>query len=366
MGILSTPLARDYRIRSVLARSLAISLIVAPSLGSAQSLDNSLDSLQKFAGSQEPAPLCLPGGHEQFLAEKVALASPLPNDNPSEQRPRSVEEADKVAANGDLIKEITLKNFLIDDIYPSMYGPWNRHYVKLFPSNEEPYVWITGYRAEVLDSNTGTASQEFMCHTNLDLAGVPGNPYRYVKSQLSISQGQQAIMLPPGFGLRIPNGPDNMIDVNGMVLNNNYPNMHKYLDFRASIHYVGESTARSRRLVALRQASVFNTCRTNPGPGQTAWMAGSTDTECERASKTSEYAGDITGHWIVYPGRHVYKSDVTSQLGLDDDTLIHYMWVHVHPFAESIELIDETTKTTVWRANIENNPYKAVVTDTEH
>ena len=42
-----------------------------------------------------------------------------------------------------------------------------------------------------------------------------------------------------------------------MVLNSNYPDIHKALDFKSTVRYVDDQTALKEKLVPLTQASVF-------------------------------------------------------------------------------------------------------------
>ncbi len=58
----------------------------------------------------------------------------------------------------------------------------------------------------------------------------------------------------------------------------------------------------------------------------------------------------FSGHFIVPPGRHVYRTLVTEQMPLAYDTRVHYIAIHLHPFAESLELIDLTTKKSVYKS----------------
>jgi hypothetical protein len=59
----------------------------------------------------------------------------------------------------------------------------------------------------------------------------------------------------------------------------------------------------------------------------------------------------FTGHWIVKPGREENHTIVTDIMDLKFDTTLHYVAVHLHPFAESIELKDVTTGKTVYKAH---------------
>jgi hypothetical protein len=60
---------------------------------------------------------------------------------------------------------------------------------------------------------------------------------------------------------------------------------------------------------------------------------------------------EFSGHWKVPPGKEVNHTLVTGSLNLPFDTTIHHIAVHLHPFAESLELRDLTTGETVFRSS---------------
>jgi len=62
---------------------------------------------------------------------------------------------------------------------------------------------------------------------------------------------------------------------------------------------------------------------------------------------------EFTGHWIVKPGREENHTPVTKLLALPFDTTIHHIAVHLHPFAESLTLVDKTTGKVVYEAKTE-------------
>jgi hypothetical protein len=69
----------------------------------------------------------------------------------------------------------------------------------------------------------------------------------------------------------------------------------------------------------------------------------------------NEYSRDrfgrkFSGFWRVPPGREENHSLVTSGLDLPYDTTVHYIAVHLHPYAESIELVDLTTGESVFKS----------------
>ena len=320
------------------------------------------------------APSCHPGG----AAPPAAAVSCATEPSPASSAPHSAAAPVSAAASGSerstVVEEgrdpdgghwrtILFKNFLIDRIYPSMKGPWTRTYLNGNGSPRDGNLWLTRYRAEVLDAKTGSASQEFMCHTNLDVVrSVEGGSYAHLQSQLSISQGQKEIVLPEGFALKIAGARDRAIDVNAMVLNNNDADIHRLLDFKVTITYEDDDGAARRRLVPLFQGAVASSCLTDilsARPGETV---------CRAASSTADTADSegrkSTGHWIVPPGRQVISQDVS--LPVPEDTTVHYIWMHVHPYAESIELTDLTNARTIFKGKVSNAPNRAAVLATDH
>ena len=64
-----------------------------------------------------------------------------------------------------------------------------------------------------------------------------------------------------------------------------------------------------------------------------------------------------TGHWYVPPGRHVYRYKVKNIANsVLFDTRAHYIGAHLHPFGESLELLDLTTGESVFKSVAENLP----------
>lgn len=264
---------------------------------------------------------------------------------------------------GEYIRTITFGGMHIHGLQPSMRGPWARAYLKLFETSESPDVWITGYRAEVLDKN-GVASQEFMCHTNLDLATVlPDGGHTTDHSQLSISQGQEDLAFPAGFGLKLTNAADKTMDLNAMVLNNNYADLDKEVKFKAQVTYLSDKQAKLRGLKPLEQTAVYSVCTMDPAPGQPKQTPCATATE-EEIEKDSD-GRRVTGHWLVPPGHQEITSDVTAQLALKGNTRAHYIWMHVHPFATSLALRDVTSNKMVWQGKVQGSGKLAVVKKTD-
>ena len=66
--------------------------------------------------------------------------------------------------------------------------------------------------------------------------------------------------------------------------------------------------------------------------------------------------GVLSYHWLVPPGRHIYRYSIKQgSMRLPVDTTTHHIAIHVHPFAEFLELRDLTTKETVFKGMVKNN-----------
>ena len=63
----------------------------------------------------------------------------------------------------------------------------------------------------------------------------------------------------------------------------------------------------------------------------------------------------FSAHWVVDPGRHEFHTPVSSMMRIPaEQTRVHYIAVHLHPFAESLELRDWTTGETVFKSAARN------------
>ncbi len=310
--------------------------------------------------STPEAPSCHPDGtpitglpHPNTVpATSPAVRQPVMSAGPYiPTTPENLEVSDKPLSNGQRQKIVLFKNILIDRIYPSMGGPWSRAYVPMdLPGAKPSHIWITRYKAEVLNSSTGKPAQEFMCHTKLDLDGGPQAPatIRGVHSQFVISQGQNEAAFPKGYGLRVESHPERKIDLNIMVLNNNESQEKYYVNFKATVDYVDDKTAKKKKMISLFERGTSVVCPL---------------TQCENAS----YSGagtTATGHWMVPPGRQEVRTAVSALTPYD--TTVHYMMMHLHPYAESMELRNLTTGKTLWKGYAKNDGAKAILLTTDH
>ena len=264
-------------------------------------------------------------------------------------------------------KTILSQPYTIDRKYASMRGPYGFDDVVLSEGDTPELLWIVGYRTTVVDAATNAAmSQEFMCHANLDFEPTeyadrfPAAPP--VSGRIfTLSQGQQSIELPKGFG--VPVTSDLPITLVTQVLNLNIEKPEDLqVRHRVEIDFVRDAEVQGE-MIPLFQGAVegfkalgearfygFDDHEVDPdlmgagcSPG-TAAIAGETDDDA--------LGQPFTAHWVVPPGREVNVTNVTRFLGLPYDTTVHYVAVHLHPFAESLALRDATANQTIFTSKV--------------
>jgi hypothetical protein len=263
----------------------------------------------------------------------------------------------------------------VDRIYKSMQGPSSLDQVTLREEEERELLWIVGFEAVMMDpKGSERISQEFMCHTNLDIDIEKhqkrfGDDKRLTGRLFTLSQGQYRIDLPEGFG--IPIISDELIDVNTQVLNLNMHEGKRRVRHKVTMRYVRDRDLK-QPMKALFVAGAFGLKLLEGTDGHYGLEPGKKmamghgehhhgqhaedHTACLPGANAGKNSFDdgkgrtFTGHWVVKPGREVNHTRVTELMDLPYDTTVHYVAVHLHPFAESLELRDLTTGKTVYKA----------------
>jgi len=257
--------------------------------------------------------------------------------------------------------------FTIDTLYASMQGPYKVLKVQLADSTSHELLWVVGYEAAIVDGDTREPkSSEFMCHSNVDLDMARHRQIfgwrKYPSRRLfTLSEGQTEVRLPEGFG--IPLRSDEPLSVTAQVLNHNHKGGPVHVRQRVTVHFIRDR-ALDRPLVPLYQRGI-NTLVRLDGPsggygedvdehathdhGGAEGMAADTMPYRDKAGRS------FAGHWVVKPGREVRRTPINQWLALRQDMTIHFVSVHLHPFAESILLRDVTTGDTVLASKAENH-----------
>jgi hypothetical protein len=266
-----------------------------------------------------------------------------------------------------------------------MQGPFSsQEDIRLGDAAKSGRYWVTGVKLRVVnDAATREDSQDLFCHANLTLPGdggkdTPNSPLRHnlmsqglslVKHESPLEQhrrlnpdnadldnrlftlipGRSEIHLPDGFG--IPLRDEESLDLMTMALNLNAPRLDRQIRFSSDISI---STNQSLRPLYRRAlyCHVTATSETTPRPdamcvapatGEKSVLGASCgpDTMGLRPTEIFKAFGpNEIVHWIVPPGSHLYTNDVTAQLRLRENTAIHYATGHMHPYGQTLVLIE--------------------------
>jgi len=263
--------------------------------------------------------------------------------------------------------------YTVDRKYRSMMGPYSEQRIELGKADDadgSELLWIVGYRAVMVGPDGETpVPQEFMCHSNLDVdvashAEALGISPSFSSRLFTLSQGQLEVRFPAGFGL--PMRSDESLSLTTQVLNLNLDlaatGEELEVRHKVTVEYVRDAEVGSG-MKALFPTSAYGLALLEGDDGYFGVRRPDDETHgpgCMVADSASEHAYEdgmgrkFTGHWVVEPGREVNRTLVTRLMQIPYDTTLHYIAVHLHPFAESLELRDLTTGETLFESAAEN------------
>jgi hypothetical protein len=263
--------------------------------------------------------------------------------------------------------------YRLDKIYRSMEGPMSiENGIHLTSAEKSGVQWVTGLETQVVDATEQKPiSQEFFCHSNLTFAEHSSTPLQYNqrfggKTHLdwrlfTLVPGRLSIELPRGFGVPIPS--DAPLDYLTMSLNLNARNQAVNVRMRTTVHTIAADQPGAPAKALFRRALYVLQPHSESAEMGPACMANSATqhvgagcAELSKANLSDGPAAGLANHWIVSQGRHIYRTEITSQLDLPFDTTIHYATIHVHPFAREVELRDLTTGATIFRLKSQDWP----------
>jgi hypothetical protein len=284
-------------------------------------------------------------------------------------------------------KQILSPVYTIDRIYTSMMGPKSAHAFHLSGkalTPEPELLWVTGFEAAMAaPDGVNPMSQEFMCHSNLNVDAVAYHallPTRLVVTGgrlFTLAQGQISATLPEGFGIPIPS--QQPLQLFAQVLNHNIEGQTLQVRHRVRVDFVRDRDLQ-QPLVPLVHHGVFG-MKLVEGPdghfrvphdrvGAAEFGEGCGIGEPAEAGE-AHLIGDgydrvFTAFWLVQPGREVNHTRVTDFLALPYDTTAHYITAHLHPFAESLELRDLTSGETVYKSSTRQADSGIGLAEVEH
>ena len=269
--------------------------------------------------------------------------------------------------------------FRIEGPYRSMQGPQSQETVKIAPAAEGE-IWVVGYEAHVIDPATSAPrSSEYVCHNALlREAGSPGQQKGKAEERalFLVSQGVTKLRFPAGFGMPLAAGEN--VSYMSQALNHDWDGRAFDLRFDAKVAYLkaDEVQAPLKPLLPVELLGVVSL------EGRPARFADGTKENAPGADhgagctmgKTVPTAGQIrdasgqkfSAHWVVPPGRQIYRTPIARAVLPNAGTSIHYAVAHLHPFAESIALRDVSSGRDVFKLNARNFKDRVGLQEVEH
>ena len=256
----------------------------------------------------------------------------------------------------------------VDQIFLSMKGPTTNGWVRIPKSEQSELIWLTGYSLDVVGADgKSPMSVDYTCHSNLDWDRETPHPsvFREMRSRnnrvFTLSQGQTDIRLPGGFGVPVLSSEDLLFRT--QVLNLNEKEGSRQVRHKAKLNFVRDSQL-AEPLKPLFLLGVFVMASLEDQPAifnveqpTKEQLESSCHVSANVSSDvyTDKLGREFTGHWVVKPGRHTYRTMVTEQMNVPFDTTIHYIAIHVHPYSESLELRDLTSGKSVYKSLHKNH-----------
>ncbi len=249
---------------------------------------------------------------------------------------------------------------LVNDIYPSMLGPESTDLnVRLVEDLAKPeLLWVKGYHADMVGPETGESrSQEFMCHNTLSFhdtakqhASIIGSGFFRTRRLFTLSQGQSSLAFPPGFGIPVSSSEKFMLQ--SQILNLHEDRIGSMVRHRVRTDYVRDRSV-DRPMTALTLIDFGISLRVLDPQAREApvdQLSCATDAGGQPTDKLA-HGEERTAHWVVKPGFEERHTKLPRAFPFD--TKIHYISVHLHSYAESLELRDLTTNQSVYLAKCE-------------
>lgn len=264
----------------------------------------------------------------------------------------------------------------IDTIYRSMQGPYQIK--QLSPSKKsDELIWIIGYKAEIFDAYSDTIlPDKYMCHNNLNYSNSTDWQLKTTGSNsriFTLSEGQTTFMFPASFG--IPMKANQALNMVSQVLNHVEKQIDIATKHRTTLYYIKDNE-RTNEMKPMYQQSVFVTKQTSGPAGDfglpklcvshhldSGTISGKKPNHnCEIDFSSQKYnpyedahGRKYTGHWKLTNSLDTLSTDVSAMLDLKKKTTAHAIGVHLHPFAEALELWDATNNILLYKADVEQH-----------
>jgi len=301
----------------------------------------------------------------QILAVLVSVALVACDGDESTRSPRAdlppLEVQTQVFLSG---------SYVIDQIYRSMKGPQKMDNIQIDGNGPPELIWILSYETEIVDPETGeSVSEEFMCHNNLNFENLRDHLRKLGTARVgrpsarvfTLSQGAMSVEFPEGFG--VPIMSNEKMQLATQILNLNPVDQTHKVQYKTTVRYARDKEAKGR-IRPLYQRGIQGLKLISGEDGYYGVEHGDSEEHGESCSIgvlagkrtiSDKFGRDFAAHWVVEPGLEENHTLATAMLALEQDTTAHYIAVHLHPFAKSLELRDLTSDKSVFKSMAMNS-----------
>ncbi|MDA0376621.1 MAG: hypothetical protein O3A80_04940 [bacterium] len=261
-------------------------------------------------------------------------------------------------------KDFISKTLVIDDIYPSMRGPYDKVYGAIEPDSPPEPIWIKNIDFIAIDMDgRDHLTDKHLCHGQLlfeDMKEFSNtNAERFFRERtlprkvFTGIQGQLDLPLPDGFG--IPVYSDETLEFITMAFNLD-PEVEPFdMKVKTQVSYIKDSDTNGK-MRSLGKSAIDITLPISheafTGNGNHSACGVTLDDQLQtgrHAVDSSANLRDIgegqkgTNHFLVAPGIHEYKYQIDGSEIVPFDTTVHMILGHLHPYGDFLEIKDLTT-----------------------
>jgi len=278
--------------------------------------------------------------------------------------------------------EVFSKTHRIDRVIKSMEGEPDDESFRLFKAEKPELLWVTTGNVQVIDANTQISKPaEMLCHSHLMFPfanfdqrkhnALFGNTTNLDLKLFTLVQGQTDIELPKGFA--IPVLSNETFSFSSMIISPQKPQDPMEVKAKGTFEFYRDKDLpvapkplfwRGLALMVPVKSSMTGDHCTSEMTGVSAegtYMPAPTELSAEPAKASMNLVHEHQSgkykesyHWMVPPGRHEYRYTLENGLMIPFDTTMHYANLHLHPYAESLELRDLTTGQSIYKGYSKN------------
>jgi hypothetical protein len=267
-------------------------------------------------------------------------------------------------------KEAITPSVHLDKRLISTRGPIAIKSFQMEADAENEYMWIRRFKIDILDEAGEVDSAKYLCHawlmgdtgrldpTSGEIGARKGkDPSLF----LTISPGLMDLQFPEGFAVGFESSGISRYGLLAQSVNNSFDPVDKDIRFRATIDYLDDESAQQ---LGIKPLTGFQLHANQDLEKLESLHPHYTEMQEHHhsSSMSSMHSSEKEGaedHWVVPPGRQVLRSEVEPG-AIEFDGMIHAIKVHLHPFGESIALIDKATGEEIWKGRATNHPNKSV------